>query len=153
METSNSCLTFIIYTLRHALAFCYYRNIESTKSINAVDGSEVEFNCIAVEANLIVFFVNDTSASEKSVKNKGFIQQLIEDLNATNRRRSLTAKALTKYNNTEVYCRAWKFVDDKTFTAFSETANLLVQGKFNTVLTNDIIHNKSRSVIISVSIL
>ena len=112
----------------------------------------MEFNCIAVEANLIVFYVNDTSASEQSVGDKGFIQQLIEDLNATTRRRSLTAKALTKYNNTEVYCRAWKFVDDKTFTAFSETANLLVQGKFNTVLTNDIIHNKSRSVIISVSI-
>ena len=134
------------------LHFVTIEILNPLKSINAVDGSEVEFNCIAVEANLIVFFVNDTSASEISVQNKGFIQQLIEDLNATTRRRSLTAKALTKYNNTEVYCRAWKFVDDKTFTAFSETANLLVQGKFNTVLTNDIIHNKSRSVIISVSI-
>ena len=90
----------------------------------------MEFNCIAVEANLIVFFVNDTSASDQSVDDKGFIQQPIEDLNATTRRRNLTATALTEFNNTEVYCRAWNFVGSNNVpTALSNTAILLVQGK------------------------
>ena len=98
----------------------------------------MEFNCIAVKANLIVFFVNDTSASEQSVGDRGFIQQLIEDLNATTRRRNLTATALTEFNNTEVYCRAWNFVgSNNVFTVLSNTAILLVQGK---VFISMIIH-------------
>ena len=100
-------------------------------SINAVNGDEVEFNCVAVEASLIVFFVNGTSASEQSVVDKGFIQQLTEDLNETTIRRNLTATATTKYNNTEVNCVAWNI---EFFTVVSKTAILLVQGKGDTLL-------------------
>ena len=87
----------------------------------------MEFNCIAVKANLIVFFVNDTSASEQSVGDKGFIQQLIEDLNATTRRRNLTATALTEFNNTEIQCVA---IDNNqpSMPMYSDIAVLLIQG-------------------------
>ena len=94
----------------------------------------MEFNCVAVEASLIVFFVNGTSASDQIVVNKGFMQQLTEDLNDTTIRRTLTATAMTKYNNTEVYCIAWNFVGIELFTVVSETAILLVQGKDDILL-------------------
>ena len=37
-------------------------------------GTEVKFGCVAVEADVLAFFVNDTAASEQIVIDKGFIE-------------------------------------------------------------------------------
>ena len=67
--------------------------------------SEVEFTCVAV-ATEIIFFVNGTTASESIIEDKGFTELDPDEVNDTTLRRSLTATALTQYNNTEIQCVA-----------------------------------------------
>ena len=85
--------------------YCCYVNfiavfVDHPDSINAVDGTEVQFSCIAINASLVLFEVNGTSASEQSVIDKGFIELGIENIDPTTKRINLTATALTQYNNT-----------------------------------------------------
>ena len=87
----------------------------------------MEFSCIAVEADLLTFFVNSTTASEQSIIDKGFIQLGTEDIDLTTRRINLTATALTQYNNTEIQCVAIDI--GKPEQLFSHIGILLVQGK------------------------
>ena len=90
--------------------------------------SEVEFSCVAI-ATEIIFFVNGTSASDSIIEDKGFTQLSADRVNDTTLRRSLTATALTQYNNTEVYCLALIVVSlTETPSIGSDVAILRVQG-------------------------
>ena len=90
--------------------------------------SEVEFSCVAI-ANEIIFFINETSASDSIVTNKGFIQLPGDDVNDTTLRRNLTATALTQYNNTEIQCVALIVVSATEIKSIvSDVAILKVQG-------------------------
>ena len=90
--------------------------------------SEVEFSCVAI-ANEILFFINETSASDAIIVDKGFVQLLADDVNDTTLRRSLTATALTQYDNTEVYCLALIVVSPTEIKSIpSDVAILRVQG-------------------------
>ena len=98
------------------------------ESINVTTNSEVEFSCVAI-ANVIIFLVNETSASDLIVVEKRFVQLSIDEVNDTTLRRSLTATALTQYDNTEVYCVALIFVSPtKVSSIASDVAILRVQG-------------------------
>ena len=90
--------------------------VDHPDCITGVDGTEVQFSCIAINASLVLFEVNGTSASEQSVIDKGFIEIEIENIDDTTQRTNLTATALTQYNNTEMQ-------------VLSDYAILLVQGK------------------------
>ena len=96
------------------------------ENITALDGTEVEFSCVAV-TDFIIYRVNNTLASELSIIDQGFTLVEIEDINPTTRRRNLTATALTQYNNTEIQCVATDFVNP---ALNSDTGILLVQGKY-----------------------
>ena len=89
-----------------------------------MDGTTVQFSCVVV-AEKIDYFVNNSATNEQNIIDAGFTESGVEFLNAT----TLTATALSQYNNTEVYCRGLN-----TMMSFgqsvSETALLLVQGKF-----------------------
>ena len=90
--------------------------------------SEVEFSCVAI-ATEIIFFVNETSAFDSIIVNKGFVQRLADEVNDTTLRRSLTVTALTQCNNTEVYCLALIFVSPTEIKSIpSDVAILRVQG-------------------------
>ena len=90
--------------------------------------SEVEFSCVAI-ANEILFLVNETSASDSIIENKGFVQLSADEVNDTTLRRSLTATGLTQYDNTEVYCIALIFVSLTEINSIpSDVAILRVQG-------------------------
>ena len=96
-------------------------------NITVVHSTEVEFSCVAVEADVLSFLVDGIAASEQKVTDKGFIQLGTEDINATTRRRNLTVTALTKYNNTEIQCVAFDIGNAKQ--QLSDNGTLLVQGK------------------------
>ena len=117
--------------------------------INAVDGTEVRFSCSAINASLVLFEVNGTSASQGSVVAKGFIQVWIENSDDTIQRTNLTATALTQYNSTEVQCRT--IVIGSGSEIFSDHATLLVQGKaiINEYSNYSDLHLIHRSIIIS----
>ena len=87
----------------------------------------MKFSCVAVDSDLLSFFVNGTVATEQSVIDKGFIQLGIEDIDPTTRRRNLTATALTQYNNTKIQCIAIEFGNSEL--QLSDNGTLLVQGK------------------------
>ena len=89
----------------------------------------MEFSCVAVEADILLFFVDGISATEQSVTDKGFIQLGTEDIDSTTRRTNLTATALTQYNNTKIQCLAIEFNIDNPKQLFSNNDTLLVQGK------------------------
>ncbi len=94
-------------------------------SIAAVDGSTVEFTCTANNSDTILYRVNDTSASLGSVTAKGFEQLGTETLDTLITRRNLSVTVSSRYNNTEILCRAvGGFIED------SNTTTLTVQGKF-----------------------
>ena len=98
------------------------------ESINVTTNSEVEFSCVAI-ANEIIFIVNETSASDLIIANKGFTQLLADDVNNTTLLRSLTATASTQYDNTEVYCVALIVVSPTEINSIaSDIAILRVQG-------------------------
>ena len=98
------------------------------KSVNVIDGDSVVFQCRAI-ADDVVFFVNGTLAAEQVVIDKGFKESTITDINGTTRERTLTATALTQYNNTNIICRA-VIVENliSVGTVLSDPAILLVQG-------------------------
>ena len=81
----------------------------------------MEFRCVVVDADILSFVVNDTSACLQSVMNKGFKQSI----NKT--RGDLTATALTQYNNTKIKCAATRIKGNKHRN--SSIGILLVQGK------------------------
>ena len=95
-------------------------------NITVVHGTEVEFSCVAVEADVLTFFVDGIAANEQSVIDKGFIQLVTEDIGPTTRRANLTATALTQYNNTKIQCVAFDIVNP---ALSSDIGILLVQGK------------------------
>ena len=97
-------------------------------NITVVDGTEVKFRCVALEADVVTFFVNGTGASQESVTNEGFMELGTEDIDSTITRRNLTATALTQYNNTEIQCLAIEIGNPEQL--FSDNGTLLVQGKF-----------------------
>ena len=77
---------------------CVYSTVEfltHPDNITVVDGTEVEFSCVAVEADVLLFFVDGISASEQSVTDKGFIPLGTEDIDSTTRT-NLTATALIR---------------------------------------------------------
>ena len=103
----------------------------SPESVNVIDGDSIVFQCRA-KADDVVFFVNGTLAAEQVVVDKGFKESSITDINETTRERTLTATALTQYNNTNIICRA--FIVDNLIpvgTVLSDPAVLLVQGQNN----------------------
>ena len=84
----------------------------------------MEFSCTAVNADLIFFIINGTSASNLAFTLKGFTLKLEEAIGMNKIRRNLTLTSATvDINNTEIYCRAGgeSFVD-------SNTALLKIQG-------------------------
>ena len=97
-----------------------------------MDGTTVQFSCTIV-AEEIDYFVNNTATNRPHITEAGFNESdSVDVLNATTRTLNLTATALSQYNNTEVLCRGLNTVGLMTFTALSEVAVLLVQGKLNT---------------------
>ena len=90
-------------------------------------GTEVEFSCVAVDSDLLFFFVNGTVANDQSVIDEGFIPLGIEVIDSTTLRRNLTATALTQYNNTEIQCIAIEFGNSEL--QLSDIGTLLLQGK------------------------
>ena len=102
--------------------------IDGPDSVNAVDGTTVQFSCVAV-AEEIDYFVNNTPANQQNIVDAGFTESTVDFLNATTLRLNFTTTALSQYNNTEVYCRGLNTMMSFGHTV-SETAILLVQGKF-----------------------
>ena len=92
--------------------------------VTVLHGTAVKFSCVAVEADLLSFYVNGTAASEQSVIDKGFIELGTVVIDGRIER-NLTATALTQYNNTEIQCLAI----DVEQHVFSDKGTLLVQGK------------------------
>ena len=75
------------------------------QSVNTTLNSTVDFICEAV-TDEISFRVNDESAANIDIINKGFIQQPQNILSDGRKRRVLSAKALQNNNNTNILCRA-----------------------------------------------
>ena len=75
------------------------------QSVNTSLNSTVSFTCEAF-ADIISFRVNDTSAANQEVINKGFTQQVQEPISDGTCRRVLLAEALIDNNNTNISCRA-----------------------------------------------
>ena len=124
--------------------------IDDPDSVNAVDGTKVQFSCVVV-AEEIDYFVNGTRINQPDIIDAGFIESEVNMLNDTTLRLNLTATALSQYNNTRVQCRGLNTVDMMTLTTFSEVAVLLVQGKLITTYSLLVIHLSFlyRSIIIS----
>ena len=93
-----------------------------------LNGTDVELSCVAIEADLLSFFVNGTAANHQSVTNKGFIELGIEDIDSTTTRRNLTATVSTPHNKTEIQCGAFE-IGKAEQQLFSHIGILLVQGK------------------------
>ena len=114
------------YHLLHAVI------IDGPDSVNAVDGTTVQFSCVVGFSGVagtmeVDFFVNNTATNEPNIE-AGFTESTVEFLNATTLRLNLTTTASSQYNNTKVLCRGLKSVGLDTFPAFSKEAVLLVQG-------------------------
>ena len=102
--------------------------VVSPESVNVIDGDSVVFQCRA-KADIVIFFVNGTLANEQIVVDKGFKESTVTDINGTTRERTLTATALTQYNNTNIICSASIVVNlIPVDTVLSDPAVLLVQG-------------------------
>ena len=96
------------YIIIHRTNNAYFKHdtwAGNLDSINAVDDTEVQLTCIAINASLVLFEVNGTSASEQSDIDKDLIQLWIENIDDAVQRTNLTPSALTHYNNTEIQCR------------------------------------------------
>ena len=119
--------TLYSYHLLHAVI------IDGPDSVNAVDGTTVQFSCVVRFSGVagtmeVDFFVNNTATNQPNIE-AGFTESTVEFLNATTLRLNLTTTASSQYNNnTKVLCRGLKSVGLDTFLAFSKKAVLLVQG-------------------------
>ena len=83
----------------------------------------ISFTCEAV-ADEISFRVNDTSAANVEVVNRGFYQQLIDNLSGGKLRRVLLVQALVDNNNTNISCRG---INSEIL--YSDIAVLRIQGE------------------------
>ena len=102
----------------------YYTDITNhPQSVNTTLNSTVSFTCEAV-TDEISFRVNDTSASNVDVINKGFLQQPQNTLSDGRKSRVLLAAAFEDNNNTNISCRA---IDSEI--VFSDIAVLRIQGE------------------------
>ena len=119
--------TLLSYHLLHAVI------IDGPDSVNAVDGTTVQFSCVVEFSGVagtmeVDFFVNNTATNQPNIE-AGFTESTVEFLNATTLRLNLTTTASSQYNNnTKVLCRGLKSVGLDTFPAFSKEAVLLFQG-------------------------
>ena len=95
------------------------------QSVNTTLNSTVNFTCEAV-ADEIIFRVNDASASDANIINRGFLQQPQNTLSDDRKRRVLSAKALQNDNNTNISCRAIAFNSE---ILYSNIALLRIQGQ------------------------
>ena len=108
--------------------------IDGPDSVNAVDGTTVQFSCVVGFSGVagtmeIDFFVNNTATNQPNIE-AGFTESTVKFLNATTLKLNLTTIASSQYNNnTTILCRGLKSVGIMTFPVFSEEAVLLVQGK------------------------
>ena len=93
------------------------------QSVNTTLNSTVNFTCEGV-ADTITFRVNDTSADNEEVINKGFTQQSEELLSGGIKRRVLIVEALEDNNNTNISCRV---IDSQI--VYSDIAVLRIQGE------------------------
>ena len=93
------------------------------QSVNTTLNSTVSFTCEAV-TDEIIFRVNDESASDTGVMNRGFFQQPQNTLSDGRKRRVLLAKALIDNNNTNIVCRAIN-----SSIEYSKIAVLTIQGQ------------------------
>ena len=101
-------------------------------SVNTTLNSTVNFISEAV-ADEIIFRVNDESASDADIINKGFNQPLQTTLSDGRKRRVLLAKALIDNNNTNISCTA---IDSKLVN--SHKAVLMIQGNLLLDILSDI---------------
>ena len=103
----------------------YYPEITvHPQSVNTTLNSTVSFTCEAV-VDTIIFQVNDTSAANVDIVNRGFKQQLIYTLNGSEVRRVLIAQALVDNNNTNISCKAVNSGN----VVYSDIAVLRIQGE------------------------
>ena len=103
----------------------YYTEITvHPQSVNTTLNSTVSFTCEAV-VDTIIFQVNDTSAANVDIVNRGFRQQLIYTLNGSEVRRVLIAQALVDNNNTNISCKAVNSGN----VVYSDIAVLRIQGE------------------------
>ena len=93
------------------------------QSVNTTLNSTVNFTCEAV-ADTISFRVNDTSADDQEVINKGFNQTHQDNITGSIKRRVLIAEALFDNNNTNISCRAIN-----SEIVYSDIAILRIQGE------------------------
>ena len=90
----------------------------------AVIGSTVEFTCTARNSEVIDYIINGTSADSSDIRNIGLFLQCSFDNNNITITRRLSVTVSSRFNNTEILCRAIK-----TNYTDSNTATLTVQGK------------------------
>ena len=109
----------------HSLYYLFQKKVflVDPVSIAAIDGTTVEFTCTANNATLVVYYVNETIASNKNIRSIGFDQNFEKELNETQRQRNLTVTVSSQYNNTEIYCKAYGMPNSN-----STIAKLTVQG-------------------------
>ena len=103
------------------------------QSVNTTLNSTVNFTCEAVAVE-ISFRVNDDSASDTGVINRGFFQQPQNTLSDGRKRRVLLAKALQDNNNTNILCRA---IGSELVN--SHKAVLMIEGNLSLDILSDII--------------
>ena len=116
--TAGKCFNFD----HHMISTTFTDITVHPQSVNTTLNSTVNFTCEAV-AEDIVFRVNDTSAANKNINNRGFTQQPAHTLNGGKLRRTLSAKALKDNNNTNISCKAYGSMKD------SDIAILRIQGE------------------------
>ena len=99
-------------------------------SVAAVDGTTVEFTCIANNSVYLSFRVNGSAVSQIAT-NKEFQQQPFgspEELGNMVLRRNLTVNVSSLYNNTEIFCEAEANGSPNDMDVESKVAVLTVQG-------------------------
>ena len=132
----------VLYKLKHTISqLSYFTEITvHPQSVNTTLNSTVSFTCEAV-ADEIIFRVNDTSASDTVVINKGFSQQPRNTLSDGRKRRVLLSKALINNNNTNILCTA---IDSELVN--SHKAVLKIQGNLVLDIMSDVntVHILSR---------
>ena len=114
-----------LWKLKHTISQKSYFTeiIVHPQSVNTTLNSTVNFTCEVV-ADEITFRINDVSASDTVVINRGFIQQPQNTLNDGRKRRVLLSKAQFDNNNTNISCTAIN-----SEIVYSEIAVLRIQGE------------------------
>ena len=111
------------YCTQNHCTCCYIDITVHPQSVNTTLNSTINFTCEAVAVE-ISFRVNDDSASDTGVINRGFFQQPQNTLSDGRKRRVLLAKALIDNNNTNIVCRAIQ-----AQILYSDIALLRIQGQ------------------------